>query len=118
MSGKRCRKQKHRKSILQPNDGTCYICSEIHSDYRMKQVQEHHIFYGSANRAVSEAEGFKVYLCPSHHQYTYDCNPEAIHGNPHYERSLDMWLKQTAQRKYEATHSREDFLRLIGKNYL
>lgn len=93
------------------------ICAEIHGDYRRKPVHEHHIFYGSANRAVSEAEGLKVYLCLSHHMYNYDGNPEAIHGNP-TKGSLDMWLKQTAQRKFEETHSREEFIRLIGKNYL
>lgn len=111
------RYKRHKQSILQSKDGTCYICAEIHGDYRRKPVHEHHVFYGSANRAVSEAEGLKVYLCLSHHMYNYDGNPEAIHGNP-TKGSLDMWLKQTAQRKFEETHSREEFVRLIGKNYL
>ena len=109
--------KKHKKSILQPKDGTCYICSRLHGDYRIKLTEEHHIFYGSANRKVSETEGFKVDLCRRHHNYEWGCCPEAVHHNP-TGAGMDLWLKQEAQRKYEETHSREEFMKLIGKNYL
>lgn len=36
----------------------------------------------------------------------------------HFNRDLDLHLKQEQQREYERTHSREGFMRLIGKNYL
>jgi hypothetical protein len=62
---------------------------------------------------VSEANGFKVWL-------TYDMhngnNPESVHANP--MRGWDLKLKQECQRKYEETHSRSDFMALIGRNYL
>lgn len=108
---------KHKKSILQPKDGTCYICSRVHWDYKQKLTEEHHIFYGTANRRISEAEGFKVDLCQRHHRYACGNSPEAIHDNP-TGRSLDLWLKQQAQRKYEETHTRDQFIKLIGRSYL
>lgn len=36
----------------------------------------------------------------------------------HFNRELDLHLKREQQREYEQTHSRRDFMRLIGKNYL
>lgn len=41
---------------------------------------------------------------------------EGVHGkNGH---ALDLRLKQDCQRKYEETHSREEWMLLLGKNYL
>ena len=31
---------------------------------------------------------------------------------------LDLFLKQTCQKKYEETHTRDDFIKLIGRNYI
>ncbi len=114
---KQKKRKKHKKSILQPKDGTCYLCMELHDDHRIKLTEEHHIFFGFANRAISEAEGFKVYLCRAHHRYPVACDPEAVHDNPHHSRS-DHFLKRRAQQEYEKTHSRDAFISLIGKNYL
>ena len=92
-------------SILQ-SERVCYITS------RTDHLHEHHI-YGGANRKVSEANGFKVWL-------TYDMhngnNPAAVHNNPN--QGWDLKLKQDCQRKYEETHSRSDFMKLVGRNYL
>lgn len=92
-------------SIMQ-NEKVCYITG------RTDQLHEHHI-YGGANRKVSEANGFKVWL-------TYDLhngnNPNAVHKNP--MRGWDLKLKRDCQRKYEETHSRAEFMALIGRNYL
>lgn len=41
---------------------------------------------------------------------------DGVHGKNGHE--LDIKLKQDCQRKYEETHSREEFIELIGKNYL
>lgn len=114
---KKTRKKKHKRSILQPKDGTCYLCMKLHDDHRQKLTEEHHIFYGIANRRISEAEGFKVYLCRSHHRYSTACDPEAIHDNPK-SRKTDIFLKKVAQLEYEKTHSRAEFLSLFGRNYL
>ena len=74
-------------------------------------LEEHHIFFGTANRKVSEKNGLKVWLTSEEHRGTY-----GVHGK--FGRDLDIKLKQDAQRKYEETHTREDFIKLIGKNYL
>jgi hypothetical protein len=53
-----------------------------------------------------------VYLIGHYHNQSND----GVHGKN--GQALDMKLKQDCQRKYEETHSREEFMRLIGKNYL
>lgn len=104
------RKKKHKASILHDKDGTCYLCMELNHDRRRYLcVHEHHI-YGGALRPVSEAEGFKVYLCLAHH---ID-GPEAVHNNQGNMR----FLQRECQRKYEETHTRQQFMSLINKNYM
>ena len=92
------------KSILQ-NKKESYISGSTYN------LEEHHIFFGTANRKISEKQGFKVWLTSEEHRGTY-----GVHGK--YGRDLDIKLKRDAQRKYEETHTREDFIKLIGKNYL
>ena len=102
------KKRKHKKSILQKKDGTCYLCVQ-EGIYRMwPYLEEHHVFDGP-NRIHSEAEGLKVYLCIDHHR-----GREGVHNNI----SLMRKLQQQAQREYEKTHSRQQFMELIGRNYL
>lgn len=36
----------------------------------------------------------------------------------HFNKELNLKLKRECQEKFEETHSREEFMRLIGKNYL
>ena len=105
----RCRK-KHTPSILQKKDGRCYLCMRMHDDDRIHGVlHEHHVF-GGPNRQISEAQGFKVYLCLEHHE----TGPEAVHRN----HETMLLVQQDTQRAYERTHTREDFMELIGRNYL
>lgn len=92
------------KSILQDKKES-YISGSTYN------LEEHHIFFGTANRKVSEKNGLKVWLTSEEHRGTY-----GVHGK--FGRDLDIKLKQNAQRKYEETHTREDFIKLIGKNYL
>lgn len=114
---KKKKKKKHHASIIQPNKEVCFLCMLMDDDYRTKRTEEHHIFYGSANRKMSEAYGLKVYLCSGHHQYAFENNPEAIHGNP-TSSNTDLLLKRIAQRKFEEDHSRKEFIKIFGKNYL
>ena len=106
------KKQKiHKPSILHQKDGTCYLCIRLHGDYRCHPVtHEHHIYGGTANRRISEAAGLKVYLCPTHHE----TGPDAVHRNYEYRHMLH----QDGQRAYEQTHTREEFMALIGRSYL
>ena len=36
----------------------------------------------------------------------------------HQDRQTDLLLKRECQRKFEETHSREEFMKIIGRNYL
>ena len=92
------------KSILQSKK-RCYICrKEI-------GLHDHHIYFGTAKRIISERHGFKDWLCLEHHEGTYGVHGSKGHG-------LDLYLKKICQLFYERTRSREDFIKLIGKNYL
>ena len=96
------------KSILQGEDKRCYITGDTNNLHRHHQ----HIYYGTGNRQISEDNGFWVWLRGDwHNQADY-----GVHGkNGH---ALDLQLKQICQAEYEKTHSREEFIKLIGKNYL
>jgi hypothetical protein len=92
-------------SILQ-TDKVCYITGQTNN------LHKHHIYFGNPLRSISEENGFWVYLCGRLHNQSAD----GVHGMN--GRELDMMLKQHCQMKYEETHSREEFMKLIGRNYL
>lgn len=103
------KRKKHKKSVLQSKNGICFLCALRGENKFHKVLHEHHIF-GGANRPISEAEGLKVYLCVPHHVD----GPEAVHNNA----DNMLLLRQIGQKEFEKTHSREEFMELIGKNYL
>lgn len=91
------------KSILQ-DEKVCYITgSQTH-------LHKHHVFFGNGNRKISEENGFWVWLRADWHNLS--------DYGVHFNKTLDLSLKQACQRKYEETHSRAEFMALIGKNYL
>ena len=92
------------KSIIQ-NKKKCFICSKSYG------LHNHHIYFGVGKRPISERNGFKVWLCYEHHEGTY-----GVHGTKGHE--LDLFLKQICQKRYEETHSRDNFIHLIGRNYI
>lgn len=92
------------KSILQGDTKRCYITG------RTNNLHLHHIFFGHGLRQISDREGFVVYLIPELHNMSND--------GVHFNRELDLWLKRACQAKYEETHSREEFIALIGRNYI
>lgn len=98
------------KSILQPKEKKCYLCQIFDLDYSDKAVEVHHVFYGTANRKLSERYGLKVYLCPEHHR----TGKFAVQTN----HDMDMFLKDRAQRFFdEFWNGSKDFLLIFGKNY-
>lgn len=103
--------KKHGKSILQDQtEKQCLLCM-LEGDYSYKRVHNHHIFFGPGERPISEEYGFKANLCiDRHHQY----GPEAVHVNA----EVSDRLKAICQREFEKTHTREEFMALIGRNYL
>ena len=89
-------------SILQ-NKKYCLICgTEI-------KLHKHHVYAGNPNRKKSEENGCWCWLCQYHH--TGD-------GGVHQDPDLDRALKQRCQNKFEATHSREEFIKIFGKSWL
>lgn len=91
------------KSILQDKK-ECWYC---HSEHWLNL---HHIFYGR-NKKNSDRNGFVVYLCVAHH--TGPCGVHSSKGD-----FLDKRLKIECQKKFEETHTRAEFMRIIGKNYI
>ena len=72
----------------------------------------HHIFPGS-RRKRSEKYGFVIPVAPWLHEFTKD----SIHANPN--KGLDLELKQMSQKYFEVHYgSREDFIKVFGRNYL
>ena len=91
------------KSILQ-SEKECYITG------RTDNLHCHHIYFGRGLRKISDDNGFTVWLTADWHNMS--------NKGVHFNRELDLHLKQACQRKYEETHTREDFMKLIGRSYL
>lgn len=93
-----------RYSILNNLD-KCFFCGK-------PKECIHEVYHGTANRKISIKNGFCVGLCHEHHNMSND----SVHAKPNKDK--DLKLKQVYQEEYEKTHSREEFIRLIGKSYL
>ena len=91
------------KSIMQ-EDKYCFVCG------KRNNLHLHHIYFGK-NRKVSDKNGFTCYLCYEHHEGTF-----GVHGK--YGHELDLRLKRECQKHFENTRSRNEFMNLIGRNYL
>lgn len=90
-----------RPSILQKTK-KCWACG------RRYGLERHHVFYGSAYRQMSEKYGLTVWLCVEHHR-----GKTGVHG---YNQELRQRLMRYAQRKFEESHSRAEFMRIFGRN--
>lgn len=93
------------KSILS-NERKCYLCGAKDNLHR------HHIFYGTANRKLSEKFGCWVYLCAIHHNLT--------DFSVHFNRGLDLDLKQKCQREFQRQYgcTTERFVQIFGRSWL
>lgn len=107
---KKKKRKVHKKSILKTEKGVCYICANLHGNYRQQYTEEHHILYGSGLREESEAAGLKVYLCEPHHK----SDPDAVHNC----RDTREMLCRMAQKEFEKTHTRAQWMQISKKNYL
>lgn len=81
--------------------GVCYWCGKV------GPTDVHHMMHGNANRRIADREDLTVHLC----RYCHDM----VHNGP---LDYDTPLKQEAQRTYEKYHSRGEWMRIFGKNYL
>lgn len=90
------------KSIIK-NDRECYLCGKT------VNLERHHIFAGNANRKISESLGLWVFLC-------HNCHTGK--NGAQYNKEKNLRLKRYAQRAFEQTHTRDEWMKCIGKNYL
>lgn len=90
--------ERERYSILTDDMDTCFICKHPASDI--------HEIYCGAKRQASMRNGFCVPLCRQCHTIITNnwCN--------------DMNLRILCQKEYEKTHTREEFLKEIGRSYV
>ena len=93
-----------KDSILQ-RDKACYICGTT------QNLDRHHIFFGTANRRLSEEDGCVVYLCRRHHT-----GGAGVHNN----RKVDLTLKARCEEAWLEEYDKtiEDFIKRYGRNYL
>lgn len=96
------------KSILQ-DKRQCFLCgsTQLHG---WNHLELHHVF-GGPNRKWSSKYGLMVWLCG---ETCHRNGPNAVHKN----RESDLKVKRAAQNKFEETHSREEFMKIFGKNYI
>ncbi len=92
-------------SILK-TEKECIVCGAV------VNLHLHHIYFGRGVREISDRNGFTCWLCGYHHNQS----SEGVHGKDGHK--LDMYLKQTCQKEFEKTHTRDEFKNLIGKSYL
>ena len=84
------------EGILEKYNYQCAICGN-------NQIHLHHIF-GGKNRKKSTIFGYIVPLCEKHHRWVHNTNYQVF--------------KKEAQRDFEKEHTREEFIRVFGRNYL
>lgn len=87
------------------------VCWECECTPQQRCLEEHHVFNGP-NRRNSEKYGLKVYLCYVCHRD----NKLGVHG---CNTELRERLQQAGQQAFEnKIGSREEFMKIFGKNYL
>ena len=92
---------------LRLGDSTrCAICGKEHG------LHKHHVFFGTANRQLSEEDGMVVYLCPECHEH----GARAVHRN----RETDVAIKQAAERIWMADREADEdaFRARYGRSWL
>lgn len=93
------------KSILQDKK-ECFVTGNTEG------LHKHHIFFGTANREISDQHGLWVWL--SWYLHVAD----SPYKTPHNDNQTDRALRKICQAEYEKTHTRDEFMDLIGRNYL
>lgn len=81
----------------------CHVCGRPASE-------KHHVFHGP-NRHLANYYGMVTMLCRDCHQGTH-----GVHGRDGHE--LDERLKREYQAIFEEKYTREEFMRVFGRNYL
>ena len=93
------------KSIMS-NERRCWRCGTTLS------LHKHHIFYGWANRKLSDKYGCWCYLCER-------CHDMSDHG-VHSDKEADLSLKRQCQKKLEEEYgwTKDKMIEVFGRNWL
>lgn len=94
-----------KKSILTEDMEHCYLCGR-------EREAVHHIYHGTALRKISDRHGFIVPLCANCHTMS----TTSVHLDKKHVK--DTALKKLCQNRFERDHSREEFMKIVGRNYL
>lgn len=101
----------HPKSIMHDKESrTCYLCMLLDGNHKKHIVLHRHHIFGGPNRIHSEESGLTIYLCPEHHLY----GKLAVHN---CKETMKL-MHKLGQQAYEQEHTRQEFVKLFGKNYL
>lgn len=90
------------ESIMQEKK-ECYFC------HTTQNLECHHCISG-IGRSASEKYGLKVWICADHHTQS----PHSVHR----DNAMLQLLKKQAQKKFEETHTRQEFIKEFGKSFL
>lgn len=98
------------KSVIQTAK-RCYITGET------ENLHKHHLLNGVALRDFSEKNGLWVYLTEGIHENLHTNWGVEIPGYPSGQ-ALAKELKRVAQYYFEKTHTRDEWMEVVHKNYL
>ena len=79
------------------NEPYCQLCGST------SYLEIHHIYEGR-NRKNSTKYKMLVVLCKKHHMWVHQTNYKGF--------------KEEYQRRFEETHTRDEFIKIFGRNYL
>ena len=97
---KQVKLENSRYSIITNDLKHCYICTK--KGLKDISKEDLHEIYGGSNRKRSIENGLVVPLCRKCHQ----------------DNKILKFLQRFIQKEYEKTHTREEFIKLIGKSYI
>ncbi len=93
------------KSILQ-TEKKCFITGSTYN------LHEHHIFFGSGKRKLSEKYGLKIWLRADWHNMA----DYAVHFNKELDRNIKATAQKEAMKHYG--WSVGEFISKFGKSYI
>ncbi len=99
-SNKLAKKEKDRFSILQKEDGKCFVCKR-----KFKELDKHEAFGGS-NRQKSIEWGLVYYLC------------RKCHSKADLDKNTRQMLHDFAREEFIKMHGKEKFLIEFKKTYI
>lgn len=101
-SNKLAQKEKKRFSILQEDNGQCFVCQQI---FKKKELDKHEAFGGS-NRQKSIEWGLVYYLC------------RKCHSKADLDKNTRQMLHDFAREEFIKIHGKEKFLIEFKKTYI